>query len=193
MRALRGLDPPRGSVQVRAGALQGFAYEKPNTLAALHRYDRYNSHDDYDREDRCMFGRQILGAGWDACDAFRVWITLCEGIGADDPIKLLASYGLAGLVIIALVIDRRGMQADRKAAELATIEERKAAQAKYDAQADRHRAEMEAFHDRHEAKAENWAQHLSEIAAKNQENDVKIIALLEALLRTRDKRAASKP
>jgi hypothetical protein len=118
---------------------------------------------------------------------------LLEGIGADDPIKLLASYGLAGLVIIALVIDRRAMQADRKDAALAALEERKAAQAKYDAQTDRHRAEMEAFHQRHEAKAENWAEHLSQIAAKNQENDVKIIALLEALLRTRDKRSATKP
>lgn len=113
-----------------------------------------------------------------ACHARRVWITLCEGIGADDPIKLLASYGLAGLVIIALVIDRRQLVADRKDA---------AAETK--AQAERHRAEMEAFHQRHEAKAENWAEHLSQIAAKNAENDVKIIALLEALLRTRDKRA----
>jgi hypothetical protein len=111
-----------------------------------------------------------------------VWITLLEGIGADDPIKLLASYGLAGLVIIALVVDRRQLVADRKAAE-----------AKCDAQSDRHRAEMEAFHQRHEAKAENWAEHLSQIAAKNQDNDVKIIALLEALLRTRDKRSVTKP
>ncbi len=125
---------------------------------------------------------QFLGGRVGACDALPVWITLCESIGVDDPIKLLASYGLAGLVIIALVIDRRQLVADRKDA---------AAETK--AQAERHRAEMEAFHQRHEAKAENWAEHLSQIAAKNQENDVKIIALLEALLRTRDKRATLKP
>ena len=121
---------------------------------------------------------RALWAGCRACDAWQVWITLCEGLGADDPIKLLASYGLAGLVIIALVIDRKYMQAKLNAAE-----------AKYDAQTERHRLEMDAFHQRHEAKAENWAEHLSQIAAKNQENDVKIIALLEEMLRTRDKRA----
>ena len=170
-------------MQVRAVDLQGFACEKPNTLGDLHRCNRYDRHDDYNRADRFTpSGVGTLGRPAPACDAFRVWITLLEGLGADDPIKLLASYGLAGLVIIALVIDRRAMQADRKADV-----------AKYDAQADRHRAEMEAFHQRHEAKAENWAEHLSQMAAKNQENDVKIIALLEALLRTRDKRATSKP
>ena len=100
----------------------------------------------------------------------------------DELTKQLLSLGLPGLVIIGLVIDRRYMLTERKAAE-----------AKYDAQADRHRAEMEAFHQRHEAKAENWAEHLSQIAAKNQENDVKIIALLDALMRTRGKQTSVKP
>jgi uncharacterized protein YcbX len=106
----------------------------------------------------------------------------------------VASLGFAGVVIVALVLDRRALIKDRKDAETEAKEaaskhaaEAKEAAAKHAAEAkeaaQKHAAEMEAFHQRYEAKAENWAAHLSDMAAKNQENDAKVITLLDGLLR----------
>jgi hypothetical protein len=153
MRARR-TDPPLTSVQAGDPPLQGFEGTIANDFRQLHR--RNWSVCSY-REDTA----QNLGDERAKDHADHV---------VDEMTKQLLQMGLAGLVIIALVIDRRSLVADRKAAET-----------KCDQQAERHRQEMEAFHQRHEAKAENWASHLSDLAVKNQENDAKIIAILESV------------
>jgi hypothetical protein len=102
---------------------------------------------------------QVLGA----CDDPRV----------DEILKQLLGQGILGLVIVALVLDRRSLIADRKTLE-----------AKIDGLVERHRTEVDAFHERMGGKAENWATHLAELAQKGQENDLKTNALLEALVRT---------
>jgi hypothetical protein len=63
-----------------------------------------------------------------------------------------------------------------------------ALQARMDATVKEAAVVLNAYRDAHEIKGENWAKHLSELSLKNQENDVKITALLEAILRTRAKK-----
>lgn len=49
--------------------------------------------------------------------------------------------------------------------------------------------EISSWRERHLGKAENWAGHLAQLSAKSTENDLKQIALLEVLVKTRKRSA----